>query len=148
MNAGHERRRWVVDTNVLVSRLLAPRGNAGRAVDAALASGLLLVSDATLTELVAVLNRPKFDPWLSPDERRQFIALLGGVARRIPITRPIQACRDARYDKFLDVAVHGEAHALITGDADLLVLHPFHGVPIVSPVGFLEQIAGADFIRT
>lgn len=144
MTVDHERRRWVVDTNVLVSRLLARRGNAGRAVDTALASGILLVSDATLAELVAVLSRPKFDPYLSPDERRQFIALLGGIARRIAIPRPIHACRDPRDDKFLDVAIHGEAHALITGDADLLVLHPFHGVPIVSPVGFLERMAGDE----
>jgi putative PIN family toxin of toxin-antitoxin system len=108
----------------------------------------MLLSDATLTELVSVLNRPKFDPYLSPDERRQFIALLSGVARRIPISRPIQACRDPRDDKFLDVALLGEAHALITGDADLLVLHPFHGVPIVSPAGFFDQLAGADFTRT
>ena len=39
----------VVDTNVLVSRLLAPRSTAARAVDLALASGNLLGSDETLT---------------------------------------------------------------------------------------------------
>ena len=54
------------------------------------------------------------------------------------ISRPLQACRDPRDDKFLDVAVHGSADALVTGDADLLALHPFHGVPILTPSHFLE----------
>ncbi len=54
--------RFVVDTNVLVSRLLAPRSTAAKAVDVALAQGRLLGSDETLAELAEVLARPKFDP--------------------------------------------------------------------------------------
>ena len=61
----------VVDTNVLVSRLLAPRSTAARAVDLALAGGNLLGSDETLTELTAVLTRPKFDPYVSRADRRE-----------------------------------------------------------------------------
>lgn len=128
---------WVVDTNVLISRLLAPGGVAARAVDHALARGVLLMSEATLEELAAVLGREKFDPWVSREERQRFIALLGGVARTVSITRPIQACRDPKDDKFLDVALAGDAHAIITGDADLLALNPFHGVPIITPAEFL-----------
>ena len=44
-------RRWVLDTNTLVSRLLVPGGTAGQAVDCALARGVLLVSVETLDEL-------------------------------------------------------------------------------------------------
>ena len=131
-------RRWVVDTNVLVSRLLAPRGTAARAVDRALGSGVLLVSNATLEELIAVLGRPKFAPYLSVAQRRQFIGLLSGVARRVPITRQFQACRNPRDDKFLDVALNGEAETIVTGDADLLVLDPFHNVRILTPAAFLD----------
>lgn len=128
---------WVVDTNVLISRLLASGGVTARAVDHALARGVLLMSEATLEELAAVLGREKFDPWVSRKERQRFIALLGGVARTVSITRPIQACRDPKDDKFLDVALAGDAHAIITGDADLLALNPFHGVPIITPAEFL-----------
>jgi uncharacterized protein len=129
---------WVLDTNVLVSRLLAPQGVAARAADHALATGVLLVSEATLTELAQVLGRPKFDPYVSLADRQQFIRLLGGLARRVHITRALQACRDPRDDKFLDVAVSGGAHGIVTGDADLLALHPFHGVPIITPANFLS----------
>jgi putative PIN family toxin of toxin-antitoxin system len=129
-------RRWVLDTNTLISRLLAPTGTAGRAVDHALALGVLLVSDDTLAELADVLGRRKFDRWVTLAERQRFIALLGGVCRRVEISHRVQACRDPKDDKFLHVALNGEAEAIVTGDAELLVLHPFHGVQILSPANF------------
>lgn len=131
--------RWVLDTNVLISRLLAPRGVAAQAVDKALSTGVLLVSDATLQELGEVLARPRFDPYLSSAARQQFFSMLSGVSRRIPITQQVQACRDPKDDKFLDVALCGQAHGLITGDQDLLVLSPFHGITIQSPGAFLAS---------
>jgi uncharacterized protein len=135
-------RAWVLDTNLLVSRLLAPNGTAARAVDRALEAGVLLVSEETLAELASVLARPRFDPYVSPTEREQFIRLLGGVARMVHITRRLQACRDPKDDKFLDVAINGEAHAIVTGDKDLLVMHPFLGVPIVTAAAFLAGVSG------
>jgi putative PIN family toxin of toxin-antitoxin system len=132
-----ESRRWVLDSNLLLSRLLAPGGTAARAVDRALSSGVLLVSDATLTELADVLGRSRFDPYVSRADRQQFLRLLGGVSRRVHITRRFQACRDAKDDKFLDVAINGEADAIVSGDNDLLALHPFLGVPILTPAEFL-----------
>jgi uncharacterized protein len=131
-------RRWVLDTSILVSRLLLPTGVAARAVDHALALGVPLVSDETLEELAEVLSRPKFDRYATLAERQQFIRLLGGVARRIAITHRVQACRDPNDDKFLHVALNGEAEAIVTGDADLLVLNPFHGVRILGPAEFCQ----------
>lgn len=119
-------RRWVLDTHTLASRLLLPGGAAARAVDRALALGVPLVSDDTLAELADVLSRPKFDRWVSIAERQRFVQLLGGVARRVVITHRVQACRDPRDDKFLHVALNGEAEAIVSGDRDLLLLDPFH----------------------
>ena len=133
----NERSLWVADTNVLVSRLLTPDSIAAQAIDRALAHGILLVSEATLNDLIEVLGRPKFDPYITHEDRQRFIALLGGVSRIVPITRHIQACRNPKDDKFLDVTINGEARAIITGDHDLLALDPFHGVRIVSPADFL-----------
>lgn len=132
-----EQSLWVMDTNVLVSRLLVPGGVAAHAVDYSLARGVLLVSEATLTELVMVLGRPKFDAYLTDEDRQRFISLLGGVSRIVPIVSHVRACRDPNDDKFLDVAVNGGARAIITGDKDLLALDSFHGVRIVSPAAFL-----------
>jgi putative PIN family toxin of toxin-antitoxin system len=131
-----DERRWVLDTNTLVSRLLLPGGTAARAVDRALALGVPLVSDETLAELADVLARPRFDRWVTLAERQAFIRLLGGVARKVRVVHRVQACRDPRDDKFLHVALNGQAQAIVTGDRDLLVLDPFHGVRIVTPAAF------------
>lgn len=128
---------WVFDTNTLISRLLSPSGVPAKAVDHALASGVLLVSKDTMNELARVLDRPKFDPYVSREDRRRFITLLGGVSRIVPIARKVHVCRDPKDDIFLDVALNGEAKAIITGDEDLLELDPFHGVRIVKPAEFL-----------
>lgn len=132
-------RRWVLDTNLLVSRLLLPSGVAARTVDQALSTGVILVSEETLAELAEVLARKKFDPYVSRADRAQFIRLLGGLAHIVPITHRIAACRDPKDDKFLDVALNGGAQAIVTGDAALLALNPFHGVAILRPGEFLKR---------
>ncbi len=132
-------RRWVIDTNVLISRFLKEDGTPARAVDKAVASGQLLMSDDTLSEFRDVMMRPRFDRYHSPQTRRRLLEVTSALAQLVHITRRIQACRDPRDDKFLDVAVNGEAEAIITGDRALLDLHPFHGVRILMPSAFLAE---------
>lgn len=136
-------RRLVLDTNTLISRMLLPRGVAGRAVDRALAEGVLLVSEETLTELADVLSRPKFDRYVSLEDRMHFFRLFGGIARVVPIRHRLIVCRDPKDDMLLHVALNGEADTLVTGDRDLLVLHEdfkdSHGLAIVTPSEFLAE---------
>lgn len=127
--------RGVLDTNVLVSALLmggAPRS----ALDTVLDNGVVLVSTATLLELADVLGRPKFDKYLTEDERMRFLVGLLKQAEMVDITEAIEACRDPRDNKFLELAVCGRADVLISGDEDLLVLDPFRNVTIVTPQEF------------
>ena len=42
-------------------------------------------------------------------------------------------------EKFLELAVNGQADVIVSGDADLLVLDPFHGIPIVTPAAFVQS---------
>ncbi|MGY6555178.1 MAG: putative toxin-antitoxin system toxin component, PIN family [Wenzhouxiangella sp.] len=134
-----ERLRIVVDTNVLISRLLAPDSTPGRAVSHAVRSGQLLASDTTLAEVASVLSRAKFDRYLTLEERQQFIRLLARIVEKPPITHRFTACKDPKDNAFLDLAVSGSAEAIITGDRDLLALHPFHGIPILTPADYLES---------
>jgi predicted nucleic acid-binding protein len=53
------------------------------------------------------------------------------------ITERIVACRDPTDDKFLELAVSGNADLILSGDKDLLTLHPFRGIPIVTPAAFV-----------
>ena len=132
-----KRLRIVVDTNALVSRLLLPDSVGCKAVEKAISEGSLLVSEATLEELADVLNRKKFDPYVTLKDRKIFIRLLGRISEQVASGRRIQACRDPRDDKFLEVAVNGGANSIISGDKDLLVLNPFMGIPILSPSDYL-----------
>lgn len=131
--------RVVIDTNVWISRLLTRHSTAARAVDMAIATCELLMSDDALAELDNVLARPKFDRYVSQEDRKRFVQLAGGLATRIVPVVSLQACRDPADDKLLELALSGMAHALVTGDEDLLAMHPFREVAIVRPAAFLQS---------
>jgi len=133
------RERLVADTNALISRLLLPSSIPGQAVRKAVDNGLLLVSEATMEELADVLARPKFDRYISLEDRQQFLRLLGRLAEFVPIVYPVRACRDPKDDKFLEVALNGKAAVILSGDSDLLALHPWQGIPILSPAEYLKR---------
>ena len=101
------------------------------------------MSASTLEELADVLERAKFDRYLTGSEREEFLEALVERAIFVEPTEEIRVCRDARDDKFLELAVTGSADCIITGDSDLLTLNPFRGIPIVTAAQFLA-FAGGD----
>ncbi|MGI8770805.1 MAG: putative toxin-antitoxin system toxin component, PIN family [Acidobacteriaceae bacterium] len=131
------RQRIVVDTDVLISRLLLPSSVPGQAVRKAVDSGLLLVSEVTMNEIADVLARSRFDRYVSLADRQDFLRLLGRIAEFVPLLVPLQVCRDAKDDKFLELAVNGSAAVILTGDPDLLALHPFRDILVLSPAAYL-----------
>lgn len=90
-----------------------------------------------MLELVDVIERPKFDAYLHLDERREFVRQLVNIAEFVPVTSTIRACRDPKDDKFLELAVAGNADFIVTGDGDLLALDPFEGIAVITPARFL-----------
>ncbi len=134
-----DRERIVVDSNALISRLLLPDSVPGRAVNQAVDCGVLLVSEATMNELAEVLARRKLDRYISLQDRQEFLLLLGRIAEMVSINHAVRACRDPEDDKFLELAINGAATLVITGDHDLLHLHPFRGIPILSPADYLAR---------
>jgi putative PIN family toxin of toxin-antitoxin system len=133
------RERIVLDTNVLISGALSTTSTPARALERAVETGQLLASTATLRELIETLRSKKFDPYVSLDRRD---ALLLGLAPLIEIVEVVQVtdiCRDPTDNTFLDVAVNGRADVLVTGDRDLLALHPFRGVAILTPAAYLDR---------
>lgn len=129
--------RFVFDTNVLVSALLFAESKPAQAFFTALRRGTVLTSLAALYELTDVLHRKKLDKYLTIEEREVFLDQYTQTADIIDIAEIIQACRDPKDDKFLEIAANGAATCIITGDPDLLALHPFRNIPIVSPDTFL-----------
>ena len=131
-------RPFVFDSNVLISAALSAGGTPRAAVNRATELGVLLFSDPTWTELVSRLGRSKFDRWASPAARIAFIETLSDFAEWTEIAEAEMGCRDPADDKFLETAEAGEAWAIVTGDADLLALHPWQDIPILSPADFLN----------
>lgn len=132
--------RIVIDTNSLVSSILIKSSLPDRAFKAARKIGIILLSNDTSQELQEVLTRTKFDKYISLDVREEFLTKLKLEAEQIFISEIITECRDAKDNKFLEVAVNGNATHIITGDGDLLELHPFRGISILTPRQFLEVI--------
>ena len=75
-----------------------------------------------LEELRMVLRRQKLARYIQSGKIEPFIARVWELALYISNPPPICACRDPRDDKFMEVAVHGRADAIVTGDVDLLAL--------------------------
>ena len=130
---------FVFDTSVLVRALLLPRSIPRQAFDRAFALGNVLASVATIDELDAVLRRPKFDRYVQEAERLEFLAAFIRDTTLVDVTEVVTDCRDAKDNKFLELAVCGNATCIISADGDRLVLHPFRGISIVTPHEFLSQ---------
>ena len=129
--------RYVIDTNVLVSSVLIANSPSDLLLKQIRKNGDILFSEITFQELQEVLNRPKFNRYVALNIRLQFLAKIKLECELITIRENIQICRDSKDDKFLDVAVNGDANFLITGDRDLLILNPFRDIEIITVNEFL-----------
>jgi putative PIN family toxin of toxin-antitoxin system len=133
------KRRFIFDTNVIVSALLFKQSVARQAFDKARAAGDILLSVSTLEELSSVLRREKFNKYLSEAERLLFLVTLVHEAVLVEIAETITECRDPKDNKFLELAVSGHADCVISGDEDLTSLHPFREIPVLTPREFLDR---------
>ena len=132
--------RCVFDTNVLVSALLFDHSTPAQAFFAALHAGEIIVSADVVAELNGVLGREKFRRYVTEEERERFLRSLLREAGLIEIEQKIQACRDPKDDKFLELAVNGDADCIVSGDEDLLSLDPFRGISILTSEKFLDAL--------
>jgi putative PIN family toxin of toxin-antitoxin system len=132
--------RIVLDTNVLVSAALKRQSMPGMAALVVERRGSLLKSPATEHQLFDVVARPHLIALIDADTQA-WLRKLMAAAELVTITERIVACRDPTDDKFLELAVSGQADLIVTGDGDLLVLNPFRDIPIVTPAQFVQGVA-------
>ncbi len=133
--------RIVLDTNVLVSALLFYDSGIAKAVRLALDRHDVLASGDTMDELKRVLQKPKLHKYADPNKLAAFFLSYERITIRTEILMPVTLSRDPKDDIFLEVALNGDADLLITGDQDLLVLHPFQSTVIITPAEFLSRYA-------
>ncbi|MGQ0530624.1 MAG: putative toxin-antitoxin system toxin component, PIN family [Panacagrimonas sp.] len=129
-------RRCVFDTNVVVSAILFRTGRLSALRALWPSSTIPLVSADTVRELAEVLHYRKFK--LSADSVSDALALYLPHAETVEVVKPCPLrCRDARDQKFLDLAHSAKAALLVTGDSDLLALAGKAKFRILTPSEFL-----------
>jgi putative PIN family toxin of toxin-antitoxin system len=133
------RERVVIDTNICLSGLLSTTSTPARAVERAVREHQVLASKATLRELAAKLLSPNFDCYVARERRMALLDRLAPNLVVVEVVQRIRACRDPKDDAFLELAVNGSADLVVTGDRDLLSLHPFRGIDILSPSAYPER---------
>jgi putative PIN family toxin of toxin-antitoxin system len=129
--------RIVLDNNVVVSRILSAHGACANVFDLVYDSCILLTSEPVLAELREVIEREKFDRYVEAAARREFISRYAAAAKLVRVLDVVLDCRDATDNMLLELALSGRADAIVSGDRDLLCLHPWRGIAIVSPADYL-----------
>ena len=129
----------VLDTNLLVSAALLPGSTSGHALKQAVLNHELAFSDATWDELHEVLHRPRFDRYFAhARQRSDYLHALARTARWHHVASIVTDCRDPKDNKFLALALDAQATTIVSGDDDLLCLHPWRGIAIVQPRALLS----------
>jgi hypothetical protein len=133
----------IFDTSTLVGAALRTGSVPYLALARAFSSCVFCVSIESLEELAEVLKQDKFNIYRSLSLRLEFLDVLRGNAqifsvRKEHLEATQNACRDPQDNLFLALALAAEADQLISSDQDLLVLHPWKGVSILTPAEFLR----------
>lgn len=138
--------RVVVDTNVVVSRYLAPQGRAALVLERWQQEKFyLLVSEPILREYERVLkyDRLRSRHGLSDEEiaeliedfREFAVLVIVGPEATLGVVK-----QDREDNKFLECAAVGGAECLVSGDEHLLALEQYQGSQILSPAAFLAVL--------
>jgi uncharacterized protein len=130
---------FVFDTNALISAYLLPNSVSRKAFDKATRLGILVYSTDTMHEFSTVFMRPKFDRYQTVESRLAIITSFEQRNQLITVTHTVSESRDSADNMFLALALSAPTKAIISGDPDLLTLHPFRGIPILNASDFLNS---------
>jgi hypothetical protein len=131
--------RVVLDTNVVISALVFKRGSlAWFRAHWCDPNIIPLASRATAKELIRVLSYPKFQLG-----RQEIEALLADYLPYVEVVEVLATggspkCADPDDQMFVDLAIRGQADALVTGDAALLAMSS--SLPVLSPAHYQDQL--------
>ena len=134
----------VFDASALVSAAIRRDSVPSRAFFHALRSDRVAVSDETMSELHDVLARPRLARFIDPELRDEVLSLLDVAGVSFEPAEHVTDCRDPTDDMYLELALAAGAGTIVSGDSDLLVLHPWRGIRILQPAAYLAEAEEAD----
>jgi len=141
--------RVVLDTSVLVSNVLFPKGVPAQVFKAWRAhSYSLFTTPAIRAELDNTLAYPRIRRKykISDEELQETLELIREHAFFVPGVADVSdsALRDPDDRMILSTCIEARAHVLVSSDNDLLVLGEYRGTEIVTPRQFLDIFLDPD----
>jgi hypothetical protein len=138
--------RVVLDTNILVSALIAPAGKPA-AIYSAWVEGkfTLLTCSAHLDELLATLEKPRVAELVKPYQAGRLVNQIKRLAEVASLLPPVNRSPDPADDFLLALCEAGNADYLVTGDkSGLLALKRHKATRIVSARDFAALVEGRE----
>ena len=133
-----EKHRVVIDTNLWISFLLTRNFSK---LDRLMFANqtIVLISQELLEEIVEVAERPKFRKYFDLFELTELLVKLKQKTELVQVSSQVDICHDYKDNFLLSLVVDGTATHLLTGDKDLLVLHPFGEVQIITITDYFSD---------
>ncbi len=132
----------IFDASALVSAALRVDSVPEQALLRAEEIDVFALSAEVDEEIAEVLNRPRFAAAVSTARRTRILDIVRDQAVWFRPSGHVADCRDAKDNKYLELALASGAGTIVSGDADLLGLHPWRGVRIPRPAEYIAE-AGA-----
>ena len=135
--------RVVLDTNILLSGLISPKGTSASLIDAWVDGRFILVSHPVqLDEFREVTRRDKLRRVIRPAEAGRLVNHILLVAEMPDILPTVERSKDPRDDFLLALCEAGSADWLVSGDkADLLALERLGPTRIGSAAALAEELS-------
>jgi putative PIN family toxin of toxin-antitoxin system len=132
----------VFDTNIFVSALAIPGGQAERAIDLVIDTRVnLCISKQIIHEVLGVLAQ-KFSK--GPEELSRTAVFLSELGALIVPGEKLTVLDDEPDNRILECAVTGHADVIVTGDRAMLTLKKYQEIRIISLRQFLDEISIRD----
>ena len=132
----------VFDTNIFVSPLAIPGGQAERAIDLVLDARVnLCISKEIIHKVLGVLVQ-KFSK--GPEELSRTTLFLSELAQLVVPRKKPAVLDDEPDNRILECAATGNADVIVTGDRAMLNLKIYQEIRILSLCHFLDEISAAD----
>ena len=127
----------VFDASTVVGAALKADSVPEQALFRAEATDVFALSIQVDDEIAQVLGRPKFAGVLSLERREHILNTIRGMAVWFVPSERVTDCRDPKDNRYLELALAAGAAFIVSSDDDLIVLHPWRGVSILSPAAYL-----------
>ena len=126
--------RVVLDTNIVVSAIIAPAGKPAAIVDAWLDGKFtLLTCAAHVDELRSTLQKPRVAELVKPHKAGRLVNQIKRFAEDVGVLPPVEHSADPTHDFLLALSEAGNADYLVAGDkSGLLALDRHKATRIIS----------------